>query len=72
MRRAATSRCGLRDGKFAPAGLALVARIERADEDGLDPSDYKLPLTEVGPSLDLLQRQSLPGKDFELEPLASP
>jgi murein L,D-transpeptidase YcbB/YkuD len=40
------------DGAFTPAALDLIARIKRADEDGLDPADYALPWTEVGLYLD--------------------
>lgn len=40
------------DGAFTPAALDLIARIKRADEDGLDPADYTLPWTEVGLYLD--------------------
>jgi len=40
------------DGAFTPNALDLVARIKRADEDGLDVSDYSLPFTEIGLYLD--------------------
>ena len=53
------------DGRFTPAALDLMARIERADEDGLDPAAYRLPWKDVG-----LYFQSKPGKiarsDLEL------
>jgi murein L,D-transpeptidase YcbB/YkuD len=40
------------DGAFTPAALDLIARIKRADEDGLDPADYALPFPGVGLYLD--------------------
>jgi L,D-transpeptidase YcbB len=36
------------DGKLTAPALALIARIEDADADGLDPADYRLPFKEVG------------------------
>jgi len=36
------------EGRLTPAALDLIARIERADEDGLDPAAYRLPWKEVG------------------------
>lgn len=33
----------IKDGAFGPAAEAVVARLERADEDGLDPADYPVP-----------------------------
>ena len=40
------------DAAFTPAARALIERIGRASEDGLDPGDYALPWTEVGLYLD--------------------
>lgn len=42
----------IEDGGFTPEALALFDRIRRADEDGLDASDYALPFTEIGLYLD--------------------
>ncbi|MCB1498256.1 MAG: L,D-transpeptidase family protein [Bauldia sp.] len=52
------------DGRLTPAALDLIARIERADEDGLDPSAYRLPWKEVG-----LHFQSTPARiaHYDLE-----
>ena len=55
----------IEDGKFAPEALALIARIQRADEDGLDAADYKLPWTEVGLYLDSVN-DKLARADLEL------
>lgn len=38
------------DGTYTPAALALMERIARADEDGLDPADYRLPWADLGRS----------------------
>jgi murein L,D-transpeptidase YcbB/YkuD len=40
------------DGAFTPAALDLIARIQKAGEDGLDAADYVLPWTDVGLYLD--------------------
>ena len=36
------------DGTYTPAARALMDRIARAGEDGLDPADYRLPWAELG------------------------
>jgi murein L,D-transpeptidase YcbB/YkuD len=36
------------DGTYTPAARALMDRLARADEDGLDPADYRLPWQELG------------------------
>ena len=55
----------IEDGAFTPEALGLIARIKRADEDGLDPADYKLPWTEVGLYLDSVN-DKLARADLEL------
>ena len=43
----------IKDGRLTPAATAVMARIARASEDGLDPAAYVLPIKTLGSSAPL-------------------